>query len=418
MKKIIIAAVVAVLVLVAYLAQVAYMGSLNEKIYSFITTYKNDIVSIEITDFQKGFFNHKAKVNLYVKIPDDDMVRGMGMGLSQTPIPAEIHLKNNIFAKDNIIIDIENPFYEIMKGALASSEGQMSFEKVFLRLKIALSLSQKIAIKTEFTDIDIDKEGFVLKLQKLNGILLTDANGSLYDAALNLDKFDFKVNVWGSTLSFFIGKTIFDSKFEAGVKFDDYLNNLAAAQSKGSIEKISFDDLTITGIKYDENSSVENELVNSVADISIQAITSDLKGIFLDNIRSHIEIGNFSPTLLNALEHYNPYLMDDESFLMELFATNPVIELSDLSFNSKGKEFNSQGALRGSLNDYRINFSAQSQAAPSEILPPFSFIGIDEFFVQKDGKYVADFLLESDYKSTKMLLNGKDISKEEAVVID
>lgn len=418
MKKIIIAAVVAVLVLVAYLAQVAYMGSLNEKIYSFITTYKNDIVSIEVSDFQKGFFNHKAKVNLYVKIPDDDMVRGMGMGLSQTPIPAEIHLKNNIFAKDNIIIDIENPFYEIMKGALASSEGQMSIEKVFLRIKIALSLSQKIAIKTEFTDIDIKERGFEFKLKNFGNTLYADMNGSLYDAVVNLDELDFKMNFWGDTLSFFIGKTIFDSKFEAGVKYDDYLNNLAAGKSKGSIEKISFDDLTITGIKFDGNSSVENELINLVADISIQAITSDLKGIFLDDIRSHIEIGNFSPTFFNALERYNPYLMDEESFLMEFFASNPVVELSDLSFNSKGKEFNSQGALRGSLNDYSINFSAQSQAAPSEILPPFSFIGIDEFFVQKDGKYVMDFLLESDYKSTKMLLNGKDISEEETVVID
>lgn len=418
MKKIIIAAVVAVLVLVAYLAQVAYMGSLNEKIYTLITTHKNDIVSIEIVDFQKGFFNHKAKVNLYIKIPNDDMVRGMG--LSQTPIPAEIHLKNNIFAKDNIIIDIENPLYEIMKGALASSDGQMNFDKVFLRIKIALSLSQKIAVKTEFTDIDIKQQGLEFSLKNFGGTLSMDTNGVLYDTVVNLDELNFKMNVWGNTLSFFIGKTIFDSKFEAGVTFDDYLNNLTAGvagKSKGSIEKISFDDLTITGIKYDENSSVENELINSVADINIQSITSDLKGIFLDNIRSHIEIGNFSPTFLNVLERYNPSI-NDETILMEFFASNPVVEVSDLSFNSKGKEFNSQGTLRGSLSDYHITFSAQSQAAPSEILPPFSFIGIDEFFVQKDGKYVADFLLESDYKSTKMLLNGKDISKEETVIVD
>lgn len=416
MKKIIIAAVIAVLVLVAYLAQVAYMGSLNEKIYTLITTYKNDIVSVEISDFQKGFFNHKAKVNLYVKIPDDDMMM-RGMGLSQTPIPAEIQLKNNIFAKDNIIISIENPLYEVMKGALASSEGQMNFDKVFLRIKIALSLSQKIAIKTEFTDIDIKQQGLEFSLKNFGGTLSMDTNGVLYDTVVNLDELNFKMSFWGNTLSFFIGKTMLDSKFEAGVKFDNYLNNLAAGKSKGSIEKISFDDLTITGIKYDENNSVENEIINSVADINIQSITSDLKGIFLDNIRSHIEIGNFSPTFLNVLERYNPYI-NDETILMEFFASNPVIEVSDLSFNSKGKEFNSQGTLRGSLSDYRITFSAQSQAAPSEILPPFSFIGIDEFFVQKDGKYLADFLLESDYKSTKMLLNGKDISKEETVIVD
>ena len=59
MKKIIIAALAVGLILVAYLAQVFYMGALNQKIYEFMTV-ENKYYGIKNKTFEKGFFNSKA----------------------------------------------------------------------------------------------------------------------------------------------------------------------------------------------------------------------------------------------------------------------------------------------------------------------------------------------------------------------
>ena len=66
MKKIIIAALAVGLVLVAYLAQVAYMGKLNQQFFEQ-NIKPNDFVSFENVKFEKGFFTSKASFEGRIK---------------------------------------------------------------------------------------------------------------------------------------------------------------------------------------------------------------------------------------------------------------------------------------------------------------------------------------------------------------
>ncbi len=106
-------------------------------------------------------------------------------------------------------------------------------------------------------------------------------------------------------------------------------------------------------------------------------------------------------------------LSDFNEFVRVFFDTNPSIELKSLTFKANEKNVSSKGSLKGSSKEYSINFLVESEATPSELVPPLQFLGIDQLFAQKDGKYILDFALQSDFENIKMSLNGVDISGDE-----
>lgn len=416
MKKIIIAAVIIVLVLITYFGQVAYMGTVNSKIHALIASEldsnKNDLFTIETLDFQKGFFTSKASFHLYVKTDDPLLIL-----LSQTPILVEVYFKNNIFASDNISIDVENPFYELIQDLDVDASEKIKIDKIFLNLKMSLSPSQTnaITLKGKVTNLDIQTKDLLFKLDNFTFSYHLDENGTLYSSKGHLDEFIFNVlSDFGNlaNTSFSVKNVNIEEKMDKGVHFSQYLAGINSGESTINIKQMNIGDFTFSEIGLNVKSMIKEELdlLDATIDLNIKNVSSP-KDVVLDNISSHTEMGNIFIPLVSYLQDYNPYVGYDVP-LMEFFASNPAIELSGLSFSSKGKEFNAQGVLRGSLDEYSLRFFAQSEAVPNEILPFLSLIGdSNELFVEKDGKYNLDFSLESDYKNNKMTLNGKDLSQ-------
>lgn len=416
MKKIIAAAVIVALVLIAYLGQVAYMGTINSKIYPLIASQldssKNDFFKIETLDFQKGFFTSKASFHLYIET-DDPLL----MLLDKTPIPIDVYLKNNIFAKDNISIDFKNPFYELIQELNVEASEKIKVDKIFLNLKMSLSPTQTdaIALKGKITDLDIQTKDFLLKLDNFTLSFTLDENGTIYSSKGHLGEFSFNTlsNMHNlSNTSFSVKNVNIDEKM-GGVHFSQYFGGINSGESTLNIKQMSIGDFTFSDIVLNVTNMITEEvdLLDSIIDLNITNISSR-EGLVLDNISSHLEIGNLSIPLISYLQDYNPPYRSLDVPLMDFFSTYPVVELSGLSFSSKGKEFNAQGVLRGSLDEYSLQFFAQSETVPNEILPFLNIIGgSSEFFVEKDGKYNLDFSLKSDYKKSIMTLNGKDLSQ-------
>lgn len=410
MKKIIIAAVIAVLVVAAYLGQVAYMGTLNQKVFD-IFSQPNDFVSVEDMKFEKGFFTSKANFRLYIKTDAADL---FSFGLGQMPISVDVRFKNNVFARDNVIISIENPFFELLKDNFGE---QMTMDKTLLNAKISVSLFGNINTKTEFSDIDIQQNELIIKLKKLSAESKMDLKGKIYGSKADLGELFINVPNYYGADKIAIKNLHYDERLDKGVDFAEYVNQgFYSNKVKASIEQMQVYEISITGIESNSQSSTENGLGKGSVNTSIKSISSPLLQIQFDNINSTLEMSNISLQALVYMQNLGESadtLSDFNEFVRVFFDTNPSIELKSLTFKANEKNVSSKGSLKGSSKEYSINFLVESEATPSELVPPLQFLGIDQLFAQKDGKYILDFALQSDFENIKMSLNGVDISGDE-----
>ena len=413
MKKIIIAVALIVLVVGAYLGQVAYMRTLNQKLFE-LSSQENDFVSIEDMDFQKGFFSSKANFLLYIKTEATDLV---SLGLGQMPISVEIRFKNNIFAKDNVNVNFENPLYELMKG---SFDGEMSMDKIFLNIKASISLFGNVKLTSKFTDIDIQQDDFLIKLNNFLVESKMDVSGKFYGSKLNLDEFALSFPSYSGMENFSIKNLHVEEFLDKGVDYTEYLGQaFVAGKAKASIEQMQIYDFNFLNIESNsQSSSSKNGLVKASIDTTIKSIASPLMQIKLDDLSSNLEMNNVAWEVLMDSENLSNEIIDSQEFALNFFSSFPSIELKSLNFSSNGRKITSKGDLRGSPKEYNATFFIESEAVPSEIFPPLQFLGINELFVEKEGKYILDFAFHSNYKDTKMALNGEDISSENDAIIN
>lgn len=402
MKKIIISVIAIVLVVVAYLGQVAYMGTLNQKVFE-LASQPNDFVSVEDMKFEKGFFTSKANFLLHIKTDGADL---LSFGLGQMPIGVEVCFKNNVFAKDNVDISFENPLYELLKG---NFEGKMTMDKVFLNIKASISLFGNIKLTSQFTDIDIEEKDLIIKLKNLIFESQMDLSGTIYGAKVDLDELFINVPQYYGADKIVLKNLHINERLDEGVGYSEYMEQMfLTGKREVSIEQMQIYDVSLSDIEANSQSSSEDGLGKASTELSIKSVSSALAQMKLDDISSAFEVSNVS---LQALfDAQNLEYIDFDQLIPVFFSSNPNIELKSLTFSSNGREVSSNGALKGTQNGYEANFFIESEAVPSEIIPPLQLLGINELFAEKGGKYILDFALQSDFTNTKMNLNGKDIS--------
>lgn len=413
MKKIIISVIAIVLVVAAYLGQVAYMGTLNQKLFE-LALQPNDFASVEDVKFEKGFFTSKANFRVYIKTEGADL---LSFGLGQMPISVEVRFKNNVFAKDNMSVSIENPLYELLQG---NFDGKMTMDKVFLNIKASVSLFGNVKFTSQFTDIDIEQNKLIIKLKNFIIQSQTDLSGKIYGAKVDLEELFVNVPQYYGADKIVLKNLHIDERLDKGVGYSEYMEQMFLAGKRDvSIEQMQIYDANLLDIKANSQSSSENGLGRANTKLTIKSASSALAQMKLDDISSTFEVRNLSlQALFDAqILDYSENTNFDE-LISTFFSSKPNIELKSLTFNANGRKVSSKGALRGLDKGYEATFSVESEAVPSDIIPPLQLLGINELFVEKEGKYFLDFVLQSDFETTKMSLNGADISGNNEAIIN
>lgn len=175
MKKIIIAALAVVLVLVAYLAQVAYMGKLNQQFFEQ-NIKPNDFVSFENVKFEKGFFTSKASFEGRIKAEAYQLASSAEFGEWLT-FSVDMELKNNAFAKDNVIIKVQSPVFAAFQEIFSGLE--MDFNENLLDIRAGVSLFGKVSVRTKVADIDFKEGENSFKLVGASGQSELDLSGKM-----------------------------------------------------------------------------------------------------------------------------------------------------------------------------------------------------------------------------------------------
>lgn len=409
MKKIIIAALAVVLVLVAYLAQVAYMGKLNQQFFEQ-NIKPNDFVSFENVKFEKGFFTSKASFEGRIKAESYQLASSAELGEWLT-FSVDMELKNNAFAKDNVIIKVQSPVFAAFQEIFSGLE--MDFNENLLDIRAGVSLFGKVSVRTKIADIDFKEGENSFKLVGASGQSELDLSGKMLKSSAEIKDFTFV----DAPTSFTMSDLAYEENYGKGVSIMEYFAGVAVADGKGSIRSVKVDDISLSELAFTSQSAkTQNqslpeagEMLASKVNISIKSVESPMMQIKLDDIKGEFEVENVSMEFVQAFYagEFGAILPDD--MLQIFFATQPVVKFSN-TFNSKGKKFNSNGDLQGTSSNYAFRYNAQSEAKLSEIFPPFMFIGIDNFFVQNGDKYSLDFKFESDFNVSKMSVNGEEIN--------
>ena len=413
MKKIIIAALAVVLVLVAYLAQVFYMGTLNQKIYELMTV-ENKYYYIKNKTFEKGFFSSKANFEVVFNFEEFGYPLNSFVVLEQMlpPIKATVTLKNNIFASDNINIDIENVFHTIYSD-LNIEDDNIIFDKVFLNIKANASLFNKINVKYKINDITLKPN---LTLSGLNFQTELDKEGKIHSLNIDLREFSFsEVSSLDLTEKIFLKNLHYEEIIDKGVNFSDFLESYrVGSKAKFNLENLEALNISFDDIKIDGRNDVNNGKMSGIINLNIKNINSPLSKVKLDDIKAQIT-SNISVNFLKHLSEEGSEegyytLTSDEKIFFDFLATEPIIELTNLSFNSNGKKVVMKGAFKGFQEQSSTNLSIQSEALMGEIFPILNFFNIDEYFIEKDGGFALDLLLTTLGNDSKIILNGQELN--------
>lgn len=413
MKKIVIAVALLLLVVAAYLAQVAYIGSLNQKFFE-LQTQDNELLTLTDKHFEKGFFTSKASfagvinTNAY---PFNQLAPNEATELSELfSFEANLRFKNNIFAKDNVIIELKSPVFELLSEIFA---GKIKADKDFLTITAGVSVFGKVKVKAKLADIDFKEGANSFKLVGLASQSELDLQGLIKNATLNIDEIVIVDASSFAPFSFELKAFNYEFDYGKGIKMSEYINTLVPeGKGFGSIKSIKVADLTLSELKTSVQSAVkkadDDDLINVKSNFDIKSIVSPLFQVEISDLNGEFEMDNISLAFLQALNNGDLMMLDSQLLAQAFFASKPALSLKSLNFNSKGKKFSSKGEMTGTQDSYKLHYEALSEARLGEILPPLAMIGVDGIFVEKDGKYALNFDLESDVRTTKININGEE----------
>ena len=409
MKKIIIAAFAVGFVLVAYLAHVDYMSKLNQQFFEH-NIQPNDFVAFENVKFERGFFTSKASFEGRIKAEPYQLASSA----EWLTFSVDMEFKNNALAKDNVIIKVQSPVFAALQEVFVGSK--VEFNENLLDIRASVSLFGKASVRTKVADIDIKEGTNLLKLVGVGSQTEFDLSGKMLKSSVEIKDFSFVDASGYVPANFTISDLAYAEDYGKGVSITEYLAGAAVSQGKGSVKSVKIDDISLLELAFTSQSAKSKnqslpeagEMLASKVNISIKSVESPMMQIKLDDIKGEFEVENVSMAFVQAFYagEFGAILPDD--MLRIFFATQPVVKFSN-TFNSKGKKFSSNGDLQGTSSNYTFRYNAQSEAKLSEIFPPFMFIGIDNFFVQNGDNYSLDFKFESDFKLSKMSVNGEEI---------
>lgn len=410
-KKLVIAVALLVLVVAAYLAQVAYIGSLNQKFFE-LQTQDNELLTLTDKHFEKGFFTSKASfagafnANAY---PFNQLAPNEAAELSELfSFEANLRFKNNIFAKDNVIIELKSPAFEVLSEIFA---GKVKVDKDFLTITAGVSVFGKVKVKAKIADIDFKEGANSFKLVGLVSQSELDLQGLLKNGTFKVDELVYVDASGVVPFNFELKALNYELDYGKGVKISDYAT---AAESKGvgSIKSLKVADLTLLELKSTQSAvkkADDDDFISTKSNFGIKSIVSPLFQVEISDLNGEFDMDNISLAFVQALNNGNLMMLNSPEILARaFFASNPALSLKSLNFNSKGKKFSSKGEMTSTQDGYKLHYEALSEARLGEILPPLAMIGIDGIFIEKDGKYALNFDLESDFRTTKINLNGEE----------
>ena len=410
MKKILIAALVVGLLLVAYFAQVAYMGFLAQRFFEQ-STRTNDFVEFSNVKFERGFFTSKASFDAAMS-PQRYPINQLGseaQAFSELfSVSVEALIKNNVFAKNNLEIKFESPMFALLQEILG---GKVKLDKNFFETTASISLFGKVSVSSKLADIDFTEGKNSVKLTGAEAQSKFDSVGKLLKTSVKLGEFSIIDATTPLPFVFGLTKLDFEESYGGGVQISEYVGGAFGSQSRVSIESINAMDVVFLGLSSQSKNELKDGAIVGKSNFAATQIASPMLQMQLDNISGELEMSGISTAFVKAFRSGGLDVLDAGDTLRLFFSQKPKITLKALNFSSKGKKFDSKGELMGDEAGFKLAYEFASEAKPSEIIPLLIFTapGADELCVQNEGKCSLNFTLESDFVEYKIKLNGESL---------
>ena len=417
MKKGIIA--ILVLLLLGYFAQVYLMSNASAKIYDSFTKYKSPYYTIENSNFEKGFFDSKA--SLLLKLNEENIkqdlikynsydykVGAILAFLSSRDYNISLNFKNNIFANENIIAILKNPF-----------KNEKFKQDDLLRSSLAFSLSSKIKgdLKVQVYDINISENNDRLVSKDLYLILKNiDENFNYEGSEFNLAFFEFS-----SKSSFFNLKNLkitdeLKSPISLARHYDLNSSILYSTIQSLSLEsskfREGFTELELSDMNLSFDVDADETLSNSKLKLDIKELLSS--GQSIKNLNLDADFKAISQDWLIKLANDTGY----DYFFADFVKTKPNILLNNLSFNIYGSELLTKGSALFDKEKSEAKLNVILDKRLSEINPIFAILNFDRYFVEKDGSFVMDLNFVLDKEKSLININGKDLHSNDILTHD
>jgi len=420
MKKLFISLIVVIIVLgVAFIAQVFYASSLNEKIYTQLenSLQNQKFFALKQSLFEKGFLTSHAKITLVIAKNDE---LGMTKDLDEMPLDMELEFKNNFLSSNLLSASLKTPEFLQKTFNLKPNLLQLYFDKGLLSAPVLKIVLEDIDFKTSQQSA-FGVQNLNVKLEGAQMLAHLNQNYQFTDAIFDIKKISMenesRFNSVITQLDDFNAKTLYNKPFS----FDEYLKSpyTVALESSMSAQtkalKISSKDgeITLNNIQStsisntDEiNLSLDNNL--SIASFKIAQNNTnlfDIKDFALDFNASNI-----------SKEAYLQFLslaqMSDELLRglgAEFLAAKPSADFN-VEFKINEKDIASKGFVKSlGAQDFELDIKTSSSALPSDIFPLLALVGADDYFVQKGNVYESSYHILKEGKNAKISLNGNEI---------
>lgn len=418
-KTSILASVTIAVLLLAYFAQVYFMSEASQKAYEKLVAYKHPYYTILDINITKGLFNSKAEFlvkingNNILDSTDEneqsyEVIRFLKTLENIDGINLVVNTKNNVFAKNNIEILLANPSYdEKSKGDLASIKYPVS---AYFDLSLSAQIKGDLTLKLADMDVKMGKESLLSQNTYL--VLKDFSSNELKFGALELNSDKFIAGSKRDKID--IQKLNYVENFKQAINIaqhhDAYVLGKGFFESKGvfSLEKLSFQGVDINKLTLETQIEKNNEeSFNMPFKFSIAEIAN--AGMNVKNIKFDLNTNNISSKWFNTISSSQ----SSGEFYFDLFAsTSPKIELNDFSITINDANISAKAQASFTKDASKANANVISDKKLGEIHLMFALLGFDSMFVQKDGKYVLDFIYDdSDKNNITAKLNENDISQ-------
>lgn len=383
MKKII--SILAILI-IAYFAHIFYISKLNQKIFNLITQ-NTEFYKIENVNFNQGFFKSHATYDI--------VFTNLNKNLKSK---VELNMYNNFFTSKNIEGNFSSPFFD-SDEILGKFNTKITFNDANFNIY--------------FNDINLNhkKENFIFKGLKAN--ILFDKQIKIKNTSLNIDQIivdSFYEHIKIDNISF-------NNHINTALHINEFLNTFHESEQEIKISNLDIDKINFTNIisrmdiNLNDNNTLNFNMSLNIDNISNE-ITPDSKEE-IKNLKLNLSLNQISKKIL---ENLNKELNQGEKpnlevYLKEFLKFNPSLNMQEFSFFKDKKEIKMNANIQTYNTDYQIKATITSDEKISKLFPSTIFIGgFDEYFVQKNGKYIMDFSLNNTENDFHMKINGNDLN--------
>ncbi|MBK1992086.1 DUF945 family protein [Campylobacter sp. 2018MI35] len=383
MKKII---SIFIILIIAYFTHIFYVGKMNQKIFNLITQ-NTEFYKIENINFDQGFFKSH--------ITYDMIFTNLNKNL-KTKI--ELNMYNNFFTSKNLEGNFSNPF-------LNSNETLGKFDA-----KLTLNDTN---FNIYFNDVNLShkEEDFIFKGLKAN--ILFDKQTKIKNASLDIEQIiidSFYEHIQANKISF-------NNYLNSALSIDEFLNTFYESEQEIRISDLDIDKINFKNIvskidtNLNNNKTLNFNILLNIDNISNE-ITPDSKEEIKD-LKLNLSLNQISKeTLENLNKELNQGIKPNlEFYLTEFLAFNPSLNIQEFSFSKNKKEIKMNANIQAFNRDYQAKATIISDEIVSKLFPSTIFMGgFDEYFIQKDGKYVMDLSISDTKNDSHIKINGNDLN--------